>query len=142
MQLTSLSSIAQGPPLLPQSMVSGTTQPSPRTAPARAASNAPTQTAAPAPTAPAPPETPAVSQPAAPSRTSHADAAAATSAAIAELTVTGYSTTVGGKQYAGSVEDANGTYTASIPSVNGATASGSSLVAAENNLDVRIDELV
>ena len=44
--------------------------------------------------------------------------------------------------YGAIVEDANGTYTASIPSVNGATATGSSLQAAENNLDLRIDELV
>jgi predicted RNase H-like HicB family nuclease len=53
-----------------------------------------------------------------------------------------YSTTVAGKQYSGSVEESAGEYTATVPSLSGATASGSSVEAAENNLDVRIDELV
>jgi predicted RNase H-like HicB family nuclease len=58
------------------------------------------------------------------------------------MSVTGYSTTVGGKQYSGSVEESGGEYTASVPSLSGATATGSSLTAAENNLNNRIDELV
>jgi len=33
-------------------------------------------------------------------------------------------------------------YVASVPALSGATASGSSLVAAENNLTIRVDELV
>jgi predicted RNase H-like HicB family nuclease len=56
--------------------------------------------------------------------------------------VTSYSTTVGGTQYSGGVEESGGDYVASVPGLSGATASGSSLVAAENNLTVRIDELV
>jgi len=56
--------------------------------------------------------------------------------------VTGNSTTVAGKQYSGSVEEAGGEYTASVPNVSGATASGSSVDAAENNLVVRIDGFV
>ena len=36
----------------------------------------------------------------------------------------------------------NGSYVASVPSVSGATATGSSMIDAENNLTVRIDELV
>jgi hypothetical protein len=40
------------------------------------------------------------------------------------------------------VEEAGGKYVASVTGLSGATASGSSLLAAENNLAVRIDELV
>jgi predicted RNase H-like HicB family nuclease len=56
--------------------------------------------------------------------------------------VTSYSTTVAGKQYAGSVEETGGEYTASVSNLSGAIASGSSIESAENNLDIRIDELV
>jgi hypothetical protein len=56
--------------------------------------------------------------------------------------ISGYSTTVGGKQYAASVLEAGGEYTASIASVPGATATGTSQQAAENSLNMRIDELV
>jgi predicted RNase H-like HicB family nuclease len=49
---------------------------------------------------------------------------------------------VGGKQYSGSVLESDGEYTASVPDVPGATASGSTEQAAENNLNARIDELV
>jgi hypothetical protein len=84
---------------------------------------------------------------AAPARTSSAHSGGGGggggSAAISEeMSETGYSTTVGGKQYSGSVEDSGGEYTASVPSLSGATATGSSLTAAENNLTLRIDELV
>jgi hypothetical protein len=62
---------------------------------------------------------------------------------LAELAVAeSFSTTVGGKQYSGSVELSNGEYTASVPNLIGATATGSSESAAENNLDARIDVLV
>jgi predicted RNase H-like HicB family nuclease len=59
-----------------------------------------------------------------------------------EKLVSGYSTTIAGKQYSGSVEESGGQYTASVASVSGASATGSSLSAAENNLSNRIDELV
>lgn len=82
---------------------------------------------------------------AAPAKSSHAHSAQAqsggASAQEASL-VTGYSTTVAGKQYSGSVEEADGEYTASVQNLAGATASGSSIQAAENNLNARIDELV
>jgi predicted RNase H-like HicB family nuclease len=55
---------------------------------------------------------------------------------------TSYSTTVAGTQYSGSVAESGGEYVASVTSLSGATASGSSLIAAENNLTTRIDELV
>jgi predicted RNase H-like HicB family nuclease len=55
---------------------------------------------------------------------------------------TSFSTTVAGKQYSGSVNQSNGQYTASIPGLAGASASGSSISAAENALYIRIDELV
>lgn len=53
-----------------------------------------------------------------------------------------YSTHVGGKSYAGSVSEINGVYTVAVPNVPGAHATGSSIQAAENNLNMRIDELV
>jgi predicted RNase H-like HicB family nuclease len=59
-----------------------------------------------------------------------------------ETLVGSYSTTVGGTQYAASVEEQGGSYVASVPNVGGATAPGATLIEAENNLAVRIDELV
>ena len=53
-----------------------------------------------------------------------------------------YSTSVGGQQYWGSVDRAGGDYTATVPNLAGATASGSSQQSAEDNLNARIDELV
>jgi len=53
-----------------------------------------------------------------------------------------FSTTVGGKQYSGSVEETNGQYTASVSNMPGASATGPSVIAAENALNNRIDELV
>jgi hypothetical protein len=53
-----------------------------------------------------------------------------------------YSTSVGGKTYSGSVSEAGGVYEVAVPNVLGAHASGSSIQAAENNLNMRIDELV
>jgi predicted RNase H-like HicB family nuclease len=52
-----------------------------------------------------------------------------------------YSTTVAGKNYSGSVEESGGTYTASVPDVPGASASGSSVQSAENNLNIKLDIL-
>jgi predicted RNase H-like HicB family nuclease len=53
-----------------------------------------------------------------------------------------YFTSVGGKSYSGSVSEINGVYDVSVPNVPGAHASGSSIQSAENNLNIRIDELV
>jgi predicted RNase H-like HicB family nuclease len=53
-----------------------------------------------------------------------------------------FSTTVSGKTYSASVEESNGEYVASVSGLAGASASGSSETAAENNLTTRIDELV
>ena len=53
-----------------------------------------------------------------------------------------YSTTVAGKSYSGDVEATGGVYEASVPNLFGASATGSSIQAAENNLSVRIDALV
>jgi predicted RNase H-like HicB family nuclease len=58
------------------------------------------------------------------------------------MLVSSYSTTVGGKHYSGSVEESDGEYTASVSGLSGASASGSSADAAENNLTTRINELV
>jgi hypothetical protein len=52
-----------------------------------------------------------------------------------------YSTTVSGKNYAGSVEEAAGVYIASVPSPPGITASGLNVQTAENNLDMKLDAL-
>ena len=53
-----------------------------------------------------------------------------------------YSTTVAGTHYSGSVEKTGSSYVASVSGLAGASASGSSETAAENNLTQRIDELV
>jgi predicted RNase H-like HicB family nuclease len=53
-----------------------------------------------------------------------------------------YSTTVAGKSYAGSVQESGGEYTASVPNLPGASASGSSIESAENSLTQIIDTLV
>jgi predicted RNase H-like HicB family nuclease len=58
------------------------------------------------------------------------------------MLVSSYSTTVNGTRYSGSVEQSGSEYTASVASLPGATATGTSLEAAENNLSARIDELV
>jgi hypothetical protein len=73
---------------------------------------------------------------------SGAGGAAATAASAVETLVGSYTTTVGGTQYAGSVEEQNGSYVASVPNLGGATATGASMIEAENNLTTRIDELV
>ncbi len=52
-----------------------------------------------------------------------------------------YSTTVGGKTYSVDVEQNSGEYTASVANLPGATSSGSSVEAAENNLSAVIDTL-
>ena len=95
--------------------------------------------------APAAPTAATPSAPAAPARAATGvgggGAATAAAAAVDALT-SGYSTTVDGKQYAASVVESGGGYTASISSVPGATATGTSEQAAENNLTLRIDALV
>ena len=64
------------------------------------------------------------------------------SSATQAMMVSSYSTTVAGKQYAGSVDESNGQYTASVPGLAGASASAGSAQAAEDALTLRIDELV
>jgi hypothetical protein len=62
--------------------------------------------------------------------------------ALSSTRLPSYSATVAGTQYTGSVEESGGKYTVSVPNLPGATASGLSMVAAENALTFRIDELV
>lgn len=80
------------------------------------------------------------------SRTASPPAAAAsstTSGTEAEnLLAAVYATTVAGKNYSGSVEESGGEYSASVPNLPGASASGSSVQSAENNLTLVIDTLV
>jgi hypothetical protein len=64
-----------------------------------------------------------------------------TATATAILADSTYSTSVGGKSYAGDVSKANGTYTISVPNLPGATVTASSLSAAEVALNTRIDVL-
>jgi hypothetical protein len=52
-----------------------------------------------------------------------------------------YSATVAGESYAESVVKTGDTYVASIPSPPGGSASGSSVQAAENNLNIKLDTL-
>jgi hypothetical protein len=67
--------------------------------------------------------------------------AGAVSTATSILDATTYSTNVGGKNYAANISQANGTYTLAVPNVPGATVTGSSLSAAENALNLKIDIL-
>ena len=60
---------------------------------------------------------------------------------MAEVLAAVYSTTVDGKSYSGSVEKSNGTYTASVANLPGASASGSSVASAENALGIIISVL-
>jgi predicted RNase H-like HicB family nuclease len=53
-----------------------------------------------------------------------------------------YTTTIAGKSYSGSVEQSNGEYIGSVPNLPGASASGSSIQSAENNLGAIIDTIV
>lgn len=98
------------------------------------------------PSAPAATPTPPAPAPQARSSHAHGTPAAggggAAAAATAEMLVSGYSTTVNGTRYSGSVVQSGSEYTASVASLPGATASGTSMAAAENNLSARIDELV
>jgi predicted RNase H-like HicB family nuclease len=88
----------------------------------------------------------AVSSPAAATTSSGAAVSASTqslSSGAEETQAAVYSTTVAGKNYSGSVvEETGGVYEASVPNMPGATATGSSVQSAENNLSVRIDTLV
>lgn len=73
---------------------------------------------------------------------SAASAPAISAQAQNNLMAAAYSTSVGGKTYSGSVSETGGVYEVSVPNMPGAHASGSSIQAAENNLNMRIDELV
>jgi hypothetical protein len=114
-------------------------------APVRAAAtSAATALAAPATADPSAPATTTTSTAtAARSGRGHAsEGASASSGAAEEMQETSFSTTVAGTQYSGSVAESGGEYVASVASLSGATASGSSLISAENSLTIRIDELV
>jgi len=52
-----------------------------------------------------------------------------------------YSTSVGGKSYSGSISQSNGQYEISVPNLPGASVTASSLQAAENALNIKIDIL-
>jgi hypothetical protein len=54
---------------------------------------------------------------------------------------TALSATVAGKNYAESVEESGGIYIASVPSPPGVRATGASVLSAENNLNMKLDEL-
>jgi hypothetical protein len=56
--------------------------------------------------------------------------------------VSGYPMTAGGQQYEAKVEQSGGNYRAFVAGVPGVTATSSSELAAEHNLQLRIDELV
>jgi hypothetical protein len=70
-------------------------------------------------------------------------AASPTASAVNELVVNvGFSTTIAGKTYAADVTYSGGEYLADDPTLSGAVATGTSMVAAENNLATRIDAIV
>jgi hypothetical protein len=142
MQIASISSIpgiVQGSAALD---ASSPKQVSATSSTATAASKAPATTAA-ASAAPAKAIATAASpKPAAPAAPHGGGSGSTASSAAEELVIATYSTTVGGKSYSGSVqEQAGGQYVASVPNLPGATASGSSIQAAEDNLGLVINIL-
>ena len=92
-------------------------------------------------TAPAP--TPAASTAAAaPAKASSSPVQSGGASSAQEATLAAvYSTTVAGKSYSGDVEESGGEYEASVANMPGASASGSSIQSAENNLEIKIDTL-
>jgi hypothetical protein len=52
-----------------------------------------------------------------------------------------YAAVAEGKSYPGSVEESAGEYVASVPNPPGASASGATVQIAENNLEVKLDQL-
>jgi hypothetical protein len=119
-----INSVSATPPSATATARSTTASPAKATAAA-----APSTTSTPAPAA-------AASANATPPAATQALASAA-----ASLVNTVYSTTVAGKSYSGSIEQSAGQYEISIPNLPGASASGSSVQAAENALTVKIDTL-
>jgi hypothetical protein len=69
-------------------------------------------------------------------------AAAAASSSTAEQLVGIYSTTVGGQQYAGTMEQSNGVYTISTLNPPVATATGINEMVAEEKLNTIIEEMI
>jgi hypothetical protein len=140
--ISSLSSIIPAySPVLAAQPVSSVPSALPSIAASGTSSHAPTST----PQQPAPSDTASISN----HRTYGGEAGAASATADASATaveqVLGvYSASVGGHQFAGTVEEGNGVYTVSVPNIPGpgATASGTSEIAAETNLGTVIDELV
>jgi hypothetical protein len=66
-----------------------------------------------------------------------------TAASVSQLiSDTSFSTTVAGKTYNANVSYSDGEYTAAASNLSGASASGSTVQAAENNLTTRISILV
>jgi hypothetical protein len=114
-------------------------------APAAASKSSSATVSAVAPSAPA--AKPATQSPSvavsAPSSSHGSSSASSASSSAQEAALSAvYSDTVGGKSYSGSVAESNGEYVASVPNLAGASASGSSIPSAENNLNTVIDALV
>jgi len=136
MQISGISSITPISPALFTLNAPSATKALPTIAPAASPT---TQSATIPATAPATATAAAQKAPAQSAQSAGANAVAASSP---ELLAAFYSTTVVGKQYSGSVEQTGSQYTVSIPNLPGATASGSSILAAENNLTSKIDLMV
>lgn len=134
MALSGISSIANTGPGLhalnaPATVATPSTKAVTAIAPAPAVAPAP----APATSAPTAAAKPAVSR---------GGGGGASSSSTQQLVSDTYTTTVDGKSYSGSVQqEPGGGYIASIPSLPGAVATGSSALAAESNLGSIIDTL-
>jgi hypothetical protein len=134
MQISRISSITPTSPVL----LTLNASPATRALPAIVSPASPTPNSAATPTAA--PATAAAQR--APAHTAAPAATNGIAASTPELLAAFYSTSVVGKQYTGSVEQTGSQYTVSIPSLPGATATGSSVLAAENTLTNKIDLLV
>jgi hypothetical protein len=137
MLIANISSTSSNVPLFNPALASRSSQGATTSA---AASTAPSSASS--PTVPSSDATEPSSVPSNGSAQPRSAVSATLSSALVEQLISGYSTTVGGKQYSGSVEESDGEYTASVPNLAGATATRSIEQAAENNLHERIDELV
>jgi hypothetical protein len=129
------------PSATPTSSILSTLGP-PKAAQATAVSALPALSQTAATTASAAPASAPAPAKAATAQAAPAPAPSVSSALVSETLAAVYSTTVGGKQYTGDIDQSNGQYTASVPNLTGASASGSSIMDAEIALGARIDAIV
>jgi hypothetical protein len=139
MQIASITPVAHPLPIVNSAAVTFLSSSSPA-----AATALPAMSAKPSVTPVSAPEThPVVQSSPAAARSAPATAAqSVSSSSLSTQLVAGYPTTVNGTHYTSSIDESGGVYTATVPTIPVVTASGATVTAAENNLNLRIDVLV